>query len=297
MEKTFALDLRALVGAGSSGDPERLFRAIEAELEPVVEHLHRNNPPVDLDRLTWILIELVTNSLTAPLGKILAAKTGLPRQELLDAFGTNVLWPHPSPDRIGRTASSAVRQRLGSSVGCSADQFVRLPLREKFRILGIALDEGWLRVIFRSGEPKGDFEMLVESDYGPSDDDHREILRRFDEYDSERAKIVELRKNHADPEGTYHIPSFTGGGGAGLLMCIRTANELGLDFEYLADEAKLGRTVFRIATSSVHRMSRNTERPTPNSQHSRQGASARSVDPTASPPYAHGRHRRAPEPG
>jgi hypothetical protein len=105
-EKRFDSGLLALVDAGSGGHPERLFRAIEAELEPVVEHLHRNNPPVDLDRLTWILIELVMNSLTAPLGKILAVKTGLPMQELLDVFGTSVLWPHPSPDRIDWATAS-----------------------------------------------------------------------------------------------------------------------------------------------------------------------------------------------
>ncbi len=65
-ETTFTLDPRALVDAGSSGDPEQLFRAVERDLEPVVEQLRSINLPVDLDKLTWILIELVSNPLRRP---------------------------------------------------------------------------------------------------------------------------------------------------------------------------------------------------------------------------------------
>ncbi len=263
-EKSFALDLRRLADAGSDGDPERLFRAVGKELEPAVELLRRHTPSIDLHRLTWILIELVSNSLTAPLGKVLAQKTGLTRQELLEAFGTSVLWPHPSLDRIDRTVASALRRRLESAIGCSADEFLDLPLCEKSKMLGIPRDEDWLSVVVRFGQRAGGFEILVQSDYGPSEDDHREILSRFKNYEGEKAKVVELRKKHADENGIYHIPSFTGGGGAGLLMCIRTARELGLQFEYLADESSQGRTIFRIATPSARKVSRNVEHLEPN---------------------------------
>jgi hypothetical protein len=247
-EKRLALDLQTLVEAGSTGDPERLFRAVENELEPVVDHLRRHNPPPDLDKLRWILIELVSNSLTAPLGKALGERTGLTRRQLLDAFGTSVLWPHPSGNRIARTEPSGVRGQLEAAVGSSVGEFLKLPLCEKLKVLGISLSEEWLRVVVRVGEARSDFEILVQSDHGPSDDDHREILKRFEDYAGERNKVIELRKTHEDGNGICPIPSFTGGGGAGLIVCIQAAKDLGLHFDYLFDEAKAGRTIFRVAT-------------------------------------------------
>jgi len=58
------------------------------------------------------------------------------------------------------------------------------------------------------------------------------IRRVFSDPTRSRKEVLQLRRAHTDREGMYHIPSFSGGGGLGLLECIRLARENALELDW-----------------------------------------------------------------
>ncbi|MHC5037491.1 MAG: hypothetical protein ACYTHM_09275 [Planctomycetota bacterium] len=247
-DRTFPIAIAPLVDAGSTGDPEALFRAIERQVEPAVRILDTGASRPDPEKVKWILIEVVTNALTAPVGATLMERTGLSRNALLEAFGSSVLWPHPSAEHQEPAGTKPDRERIASVVGMSVADFMSLPLSGKFRLLGIPSDRSWIRVEVRAGPGKGNFEIFVDSDRSASADDEAEIRKRFEDPGGQKEKIASVREDYVDAEGIYHLPSFTGGGGTGLLACMKTVAEQGLFFDYLSEAAPEGKTRFRLAT-------------------------------------------------
>ncbi len=247
-DRIFPIAVATLVEAGSDGNPELLFLAIDQQLEPVVCFLYKRTSRLNLEKVKWILTEIISNALTAPIGTSVIQQTGLPRNQLLEAFGTSVLWPHPALDYRSLSGPQHVYHKIESALGHSAADFIRLPLSEKFRLLGIPLSENWIRVIVNCAQETHDLEIIVESDHPPCDEDEAEIMNRFADPALKKAEISSLREKYVDEDGLYHLPSFTGGGGCGLLVCIEASADMRLHFDFLREGIPEGKTRFRIAT-------------------------------------------------
>jgi hypothetical protein len=127
-----------------------------------------------------------------------------------------------------------------SVLGMTIPEFVSSPLRLKFDAIGIGLSPGWVTVATEINAELPRFEVTVSSDDPVSGEDDREIRSRFDDPSGMRKAVLEKRKPWEDEDGIFRMPSFTGGGGMGLLECIRLSNEHGLKLEYVPLEHEKG---------------------------------------------------------
>ena len=116
-----------------------------------------------------------------------------------------------------------------------------------FRALGLAGREDWVSVAVGFPGNEG-FEVFVESAAPLAAEDEAEILRRFADFERTVREIREARKKYEDAEGVFHMPSFTGGGGYGLLACIAAAREAGLFLDYVPRQGPPRTADFRLAT-------------------------------------------------
>jgi hypothetical protein len=229
VEGTFRPELVRAVEAADNSDPSRVVAALNVILGPAVEAAGGGLSPESRETLLWILMEITLNAINSRVGKGLSETTGMGRGELLDIIGVNVLYPDGSADRADYSGPGAVE--LAGKLDMGIPEFVRLSLEEKLAVLGTGTSPGWvtLETVSYGG---GRFSVTVLSDDPVSDDDHREILRRFVDPVPARQEVQEENRHWEDGEGIFRMPSFTGGGGMGLLECIRQASECGMRLEY-----------------------------------------------------------------
>jgi hypothetical protein len=229
-------------------EPDTFVEAIHRELDPVIEFLSTGEPEADLEQVRWMLMELTANAILARLGRVLVERTGFSRNALLGALGVNPVWGPEDPEAHEFDEADPVLRSIEEVVGCSIREYLRLPLAEKFETLGTHEHPGWVRLRVSFREETGDFEIFVESDGAPLPEDAEEITRRFTDFECVLAEVKAQAKAYRDAQGRVFRPSFTGGGGMGLLACIRTCKVLGLHLDFLPEEGGERRTVFRLAS-------------------------------------------------
>ena len=215
--------------AADNSDPSRIVESLNEILEPAVEAAGKGLPTDIRGALQWILMEITLNALNCRIGNGLRGLTGRGRGELLEVIGVNVLYPDGSADLADYSGPGAVE--LAGRLGMGIPEFVRLALKEKYAVLGTSTAPGWvtLQTVSYGG---GGFSVKVVSDDPVCDEDHREILRRFVDPVRTREEVLRERSGWEDGDGIFRMPSFTGGGGMGLLACIRKASERGMRLEY-----------------------------------------------------------------
>lgn len=245
MKKRFLPDLTAVIRAASNEDPALIVYAINSQLEPVVDRALSSGAEVEREVLLWILMEITLNAVNARIGAGLVETTGYVREKLLEVFGVNILYPDSSADSKDSSVPEAtvVAGRLGMDI----PRFVKLSLSGKFSALGVITSPGWVTIDTEvSGSPSG-FSILVRSEDPIVDEDHEAILWRYRDPVAARREILEKRKPWGDDEGIFRMPSFTGGGGVGLLACITHAGEAGMNLEYVPEEEGERLACFRVS--------------------------------------------------
>jgi hypothetical protein len=206
-----------------------MVHSLNETLAPVVDEVGADLPAGHRETLLWMLMEITLNALNSRLGSALRALSGLSGGRLLDVLGVNVLYPDESVTEMDYSGPEA--KRLAGLLGMDLEEFVRLPLRGKFDALGVPLSPGWVTLETRTRE-QGSYAVAIRSLCPLHEEDHREVLKRFEDPDGAREEVLERRKPWGDDQGVYRMPSFTGGGGMGLLECIRMAGECGMELEY-----------------------------------------------------------------
>jgi len=97
------------------------------------------------------------------------------------------------------------------------------------------------------------FDVRVANVGKPTAAEREQLEQRFRHYAKTRRHIEALRRKYTDASERIRIPGALGGGGFGILECIRVAREKNLSFEYFVEEAPAGRTVFRVAGGAAFR--------------------------------------------
>jgi hypothetical protein len=224
-------DIAALLADADGPEPYTL--ALIEQLRPITEMLTGSSPgwsAEDIGTIGWIAMELVSNAIAAALGIALGDATGLPRKDLLEVLGTSAIWP--GPENLHRPAGSReAHNAFRLTVGMEPEDWLRLPVAERFRSIGIRPEAGWVTVSCVVNPESGELGLLVSSLKPPLEGDLVEILGRLTDPDSSRVRISAIREPHRDQDGIYHMPSFTGGGGMGLILCGETARGLGLTLD------------------------------------------------------------------
>jgi hypothetical protein len=224
-------DIAALLADADGPEPYTL--ALIGQLRPITEMLTDSCPgwsAEDIGTLGWIAMELVSNAIAAAMGSALGHATGIPRRDLLEVLGTSAVWP--GPEHLRRPAGSpeaGIAFRL--AVGMEPEDWLGMPLAERFQSIGIRAESGWVTVSYSVSPESGELDLLVSSLTPPLEGDLVEIRGRLSDPDACRARISGIRELHRDPEGMLHMPSFTGGGGMGLILCGEKARGLGLTLD------------------------------------------------------------------
>jgi hypothetical protein len=245
-ERTLIPDISRILDAASGGDAEAFVRAIEAELDPAVEFLKPVAGETDLGGLRWILMELVANAVLAPMGRAVMTRAGLTRRASLDALGANPVWGSGTLETPDRDPEEPALVALERGLGCTADEFLALDLPAKFRLLGLLGGESWVQVrVVPPAGPSG-FQIEVRSLEPATPDDIEEVRKRFEDFEGTRREIENWRGAFLDEGGVYRAPSFTGGGGVGLLACIGRCRALGLQIEYEVGKNPAGTLKFLV---------------------------------------------------
>lgn len=224
-------DIAALLTASPPG-PEGFTLALLALLRPVAAFACGTpGSSPEPETLTWMIMELVSNSISSALGSTLGRSTGLSRERMLEVFGTSVIWPGEEAIRSpGGTVKD--RRRMSKVLGMEIGEWLDLPALEKFRNLGLLPGKGWVTVQALSDPERMSFSVSVRSSHSPLAGDIKAIRRSLGSPESLKRDVLELRKRHTCSSGMYHIPSFTGGGGMGLLECVRLSAECGLELTW-----------------------------------------------------------------
>jgi hypothetical protein len=244
-------DIAALLAVADGPEPYTL--ALIEQLRPLTE-VFPDSPAWTAEEagsIAWIAMELVSNAIASALGSALGAATGLPRKDLLEVFGTSAIWPGPEP--LWRPEGSGEAfPVVRSTIGMEPADWLRLPVPERFRSLGIEPDACWVLVSCRIGPEAGDIELTVSSQKPPLEGDLEEIRGRLADPDTSGARISRIREPHRDGEGMYHLPSFTGGGGMGLVACARTAVDLGLTLDLVPSKGDDMQVTLRLHGNKRH---------------------------------------------
>jgi len=247
IRKRFVPEIREIVEVASNEDPALFVYAVHDQLAPVVKMAASTGSSVDLEKLRRILMELVSNAINARLGNKLTKLTGFTRDELLDVFGVNILYPDDTVDSMDYSNPDA--RALETALGMPIPLFVRLSLKGKFTALGVDPEDNWvyLDVLF---DDSGSFRILVGSFDHVCEEDLREILRRFEKLETTKSEIRRERASYEDDMGIFRMPSFTGGGGFGLVWCIEVARNEGLYFTCLSEHGADRKPVFSVSNIS-----------------------------------------------
>jgi hypothetical protein len=230
--------------------PEEVFRAISSELRPVPTFLAANHVAQDCTtRIHWICIELVTNAVNALFSHALIAKTGMSRNTLLSVFAANPLWGEVAFNHVTAQTSGIRMQQIEQCLSMPLERFLTLPQHQKFASVGVF--EAPHQIIVRCGVASATRHVVCDvcSPLPPTDDDLHEILARFHEPDATARTIQRQRAHRQDADGCYWLPSLTGGGGMGLLACLRKAHTANLSLTFLKQGVAKGETVFRLSSS------------------------------------------------
>lgn len=251
---TLRPDIRAILDRTLNEDPATFVYAVNDQLAPVAHIIEETGIEFDGEGLIWVLMELVSNAVNARLGNRLMEFTDLGRNDLLEGIGLNIIYPLEGSS-VG-VACREIGDLLTNAMGVTFQVFIGMPLLDKFEVLGIDPDDGWITLIVRIPDSESVFSVTVESDDRVCDDDHAEISRRFNDMDKVTAEIDRLRLSHTCEDGSYRIPTFTGGGGYGLIASIRTCSRLGFTLEYLPTALPDRRARFRVALAKVRSLSK-----------------------------------------
>jgi len=224
-------DIAALLRDADGPEPYTL--ALIGQLRPITEMLTGSCPgwsAEDIGTIGWIAMELVSNAIAAAMGSALGDATGLPGKDLLEVLGTSAIWP--GPENLHRPAGSLeAHDAFRLTVGMEPEEWLRLPLEERFQSIGIRAETCWVTASCKVNPEPGEIDLMVSSLTPPLEGDLDEIRGRLTDPDSHRARISGIRELHRDAEGMVHMPSFTGGGGMGLILCGETARGLGLTLD------------------------------------------------------------------
>jgi len=239
-------DIPSLLAAGDGPEPYTL--ALLGQLRPLEDWILGSTDawtPEEAGRVRWIAMELVSNAVASALGSALGAASGLSRAPLLDVLGTSAVWPGPRPLRRPG-GSESDRETMGRAIRTNPDAWLDLPLAERFAALGIDPARGWVGLSCLLDPATGSFDLRVTSAMPPLPGDLEEIRCSLRDPDSIRARTAAARGPFLDGDGICHMPSFTGGGGLGLVESARVAAGLGLALDAAPDGDEDGAVTVRL---------------------------------------------------
>ncbi|MCD4774665.1 MAG: hypothetical protein K8S15_01275 [Candidatus Aegiribacteria sp.] len=244
----FYPDLETILNRGSG--PEAFTMAILGELDPIMEFLCSHLPISHEESVKWILMELTANAITAPISYLLGTKTGLTRDEMLSAIGTSAVWPDSGKENSS-SASEEFIIRMEKVLGVSISQWLSMNLTARIGQLVKTSGSSWVSITVYISTAYERFEIVVQSEYPPLRGDIEGIRCCFNSSDETSIRIRKERKPFEDKDGIYHMPSFTGGGGMGLLACIRLAEEKELYLDYIVHDDPETGIHFRLGNHPV----------------------------------------------
>ena len=233
-----------------SSGPESFTYAIIDELNPVMEFLKGHLFVSDDESVKWILMELTANAVTAPISYTLGRETGFTRDEMLSAIGTSALWPDLSTRNLSGSSKESVI-RIEQVLGISIPQWLSMQLKDRIKLLGLTPVSNWVQITANIDVQQNSYNLSVVSAFPPLKGDIETIRCRFKTPDEITNKIRKERAAFEDKEGIYHMPSFTGGGGMGLLACIRLARENNLYLDYSVQDCAVSGVSFRLANHPI----------------------------------------------
>ncbi len=233
--------------------PEEVFHAITTELHPVLSCLRAHHHRQECELILWILTELITNAVNALFSAALITKTHLSRNILLTVFQVNPLHGEVALRRLSPSPSEAVVRTIEHGLGMRIPTFLRLPHRDKFTHVGVWDAPHDILVQYARDDAVPAWACQVESSVPPTRDDVKEIRARIHRYDTTLNAIHEQRRDLKSSDGCYWLPSLTGGGGMGLLACLRKAQDAGCALTFCEAETMAGKTVFRLFAGTVSR--------------------------------------------
>jgi hypothetical protein len=197
-----------------------------------------------------MLLELTANAIAAPISSTLGRKTGLSRDEMLCAIGTSSLWPDLSMRNTSGSTQDSVT-RIQEVLGVSIPQWLRMQLNDRMNLVGLTPITNWVQIRADIDSQQNYYNLSVVSGFPPLQGDIEAIRIRFKSTDETSRRIENERKLFEDAEGIYHMPSFTGGGGMGLLHCIWLAKKNALYLDYsVQDNAESG-VCFKLANHPI----------------------------------------------
>ncbi len=214
----------------ASVGPESFVLDLEDQLSPFLDRLGGLLPDGAMDALGWVLMELVSNAMLAPLGSALHDRLGLDRDRMLALLGTSAVWPGPRSMR--RAGPERLRELFRSRVGMDVDDWLDLPLRERMGALGVETAADHVTVSAAGGPAR--LEVRVSSSHPPLPGDLEAARERIGD-PAVAETIARERAPFEDGDGIFHMPSLTGGGGFGLICCSRLCRENGIDLEALLE--------------------------------------------------------------
>ncbi|MCK5115406.1 MAG: hypothetical protein KAR44_02330 [Candidatus Aegiribacteria sp.] len=248
LTQDFCPDLKTVFN--HSTNPEAFAMAILGELDPVMEFLSCHLVISDQDNVKWILMELTANAVTTPIGYMLGRETGLTRDEMLSAIGTSALWPDLSMRNSFRSSQESVI-RIEQFLRISIPEWLSRQVKDRIIFLGLTPASNWVQISVRIDVQRKSFCISVVSAFPPLKGDIEAIRCRFESTDETSRRIREERKPFEDKEGIYHMPSFTGGGGMGLLACIHLAEEKNLYLDYFVQDGAESEILFRLGNHPI----------------------------------------------
>jgi len=176
-------------------------------------------------------MELTSNAIFAAAGYLLGRRTGLSRKDMLEAIGTSTVWPDLSRRKTPLSSFEPVYS-IEKAFGLSVPEWLSMSLKARILSLGLSPDKSWVRIKVHCDTECQHFNVQVRSEYPALEADVAEVRCRFESTGTTSERILNERKPFEDEDGIYHMPSFTGGGGMGLLECIRLSAENNLYLKY-----------------------------------------------------------------
>ncbi len=248
LKQVFCPDLMTIFD--NSSGPEAFTYAIINELEPVMEFLNGHLSISDDESVKWILMELTANAVTAPICYTLGRETGLTRDEMLSAIGTSALWPDLSTRNLSGSSQESV-VCIEQVLGISIPEWLSIHLKDRISLLGLTPERNWVQIKVDIDTQQNCFSLSVVSAFPPLKQDVEAIRCRFETPDETTNRIREERTAFEDKDGIYHMPSFTGGGGMGLLACIRLAEKNNLYLDYCVRDNEESGVRFRLGNCAI----------------------------------------------
>lgn len=215
----------------NASGPAAFYYSIVDEIDPVMKFLNEHLSISDDETVKGILLELTSNAVTAPIGYTLGRETGLTRDEMFSAIGTSVLWPDLSMRNSSRSSPESLI-RIEQLLGISIPEWLSMQLKDRINLLGLTPMSNWVQITANIDVQQNCYSLSVVSAFPALKGDIEAIRYRFESTDEASRWIGKERKSFEDEDGIYHMPSFTGGGGMGLIWCIRLAEEKNLCLDY-----------------------------------------------------------------